>query len=176
MAASFELRWQRMLKYDAAGIVWIRRLESRPLTSVMRTLTTFGDAKTWMLVGGVLLSVNATRDYALILGVAAGLATALSQVLKRLCRRPRPTLTIGGFQALAEHPDEFSFPSGHTTAAVSVAIALAGQGDYLGTALGLLALGIATSRVYLGAHYPLDVAAGALFGAITGLLTRALML
>lgn len=36
-------------------------------------------------------------------------------------------------------------------------------------------MSIATSRVYLGAHYPLDVAAGAGLGALSGVVARALL-
>ena len=72
-----------------------------------------------------------------------------------------------------ENPDAFSFPSGHTAAASAVAIALAGQG-WLGRFHLGLAFAIAISRVYLGAHYPLDIAAGGALGLIAGLLARAL--
>ncbi|HSN15167.1 MAG TPA: phosphatase PAP2 family protein [Anaeromyxobacteraceae bacterium] len=46
----------------------------------------------------------------------------------------------------------------------------------LATAAGIATLfGIAVSRVYLGAHYPLDVAAGAGIGAVAGLAARAIL-
>lgn len=164
--------WQRVLAADRSLLVTVRRLETPLVTRAMRAATALGDAHTWSMFGLVLLAHPATRAAGLTLGMAALLATGLVQVLKRTCRRQRPNLTIGGFVALVENPDHFSFPSGHTTTAVSVAIALAGQGDFLGALAATLAVIIAVSRVYLGAHYPLDVAAGALVGGAAGLVTR----
>ena len=46
---------------------------------------------------------------------------------------------------------------------------------FLGITALSLSSGIAVSRVYLGAHYPLDVAAGALVGTLSGLAGRLLI-
>jgi undecaprenyl-diphosphatase len=172
---STELRagtWQRVLAADRSLLVATRRWQTPLVTRAMRTATALGDAHAWVAFGLLLLAHPATRAAGMALGMAAMLATCAVQVLKRTCRRSRPTQSIGGFVALVENPDCFSFPSGHTTTAVSVAVALAGQGDLLCALAAMLAAGVAISRVYLGAHYPLDVAAGALVGTATGLLTR----
>ena len=79
-------------------------------------------------------------------------------------------------RSLAADPDAFSFPSGHTTVAFAVAVALAGSGSGLGAVAAILAGGIAVSRVYLGAHYPLDVLAGIALGAASGWLARLLLI
>ena len=109
------------------------------------------------------------------LGAATGAATLLSQALKRSLTRARPDVSIAGFEALAANPDRFSFPSGHTAAAFGVAVAFAGEPPGLGPLALLLAVGIGLSRVYLGAHYPLDVGVGALLGVVGGLAARLLV-
>ena len=56
-----------------------------------------------------------------------------------------------------------------------MAVAFAGAPFGLGPGAAVLAAGIALSRVYLGAHYPLDVAAGAVLGLLAGVAARLLV-
>ena len=149
------------------------------MTRQMKGFTRLGDPTTWIVIGLALgLSGGQGPRYAWLLGLGATLAVASSQVLKRLCCRARPSSEvggIGGFAALAENPDAFSFPSGHTSAAFAIAVALSGEGSGVGTLTLALASGIALSRVYLGAHYPLDVTAGIVVGALSGLAARTIV-
>lgn len=165
--------WKRVVWADQALLLGVRRWESAFMTRLMKTLTHLGDTPTWVVVGLALgLSGGRGPRYAWLLGLGATIAVVVSQILKRLCCRARPSCGILGFGALAENPDAFSFPSGHTAAAFGIALALAGEGSGLGALTLSLASGIAVSRVYLGAHYPLDVAAGTLVGALAGLAAR----
>lgn len=168
--------WQRVVSADQALLLAVRRLESVGMTRLMRMLTRLGDTSSWLLLGLALIAAGGPGPrYGTLLGAGAFLAVAASQVLKRICCRTRPNCGLGGFAALVENPDAFSFPSGHTAAAFGIAVALAGEGDWLGALLLTLASGIAVSRVYLGAHYPLDVAAGVVVGTVAGILARLLI-
>jgi len=170
-------RLARILSLDEALLVGFRRFHSPWRTTLARTLTRAGDASSWAVVGLACLSTFTAPGVrlGLRLGAATGIATLLGQALKRSLTRARPDVSIVGFEALAANPDRFSFPSGHTAAAFSVAIAWAGEPYGLGPLSLLLAVGIGLSRVYIGAHYPLDVAAGAVLGVAAGLGSRLLV-
>ncbi|HEX9050056.1 MAG TPA: phosphatase PAP2 family protein [Anaeromyxobacter sp.] len=170
-------RWRRVLGWDEALLLGFRRFHTPWRTAIARSLTAMGDGKTWAMVGVACLATSTSRGahLGLRLGAATGIATLFSQALKRSLTRPRPSSAIQGFEALAANPDRFSFPSGHTAAAVGVAVAFAGEPHGLGPSALLLSTGIALSRVYLGAHYPLDVAAGAVLGVFAGVASRLLV-
>ena len=169
-----EATWRRVVRVDQAILLKVRRLESAEMTRFMRRLTRLGDPISWVVVGLALAAVGGPR-YAWLLGLGSTTAAFLAQVLKRLFCRPRPPCCIGGFSALHTIPDAFSFPSGHAAAAFGVAVALSGEGSGLALLTLALATGIAISRIYLGAHYPLEVAAGVLVGAGAGIATRLLV-
>jgi undecaprenyl-diphosphatase len=115
-----------------------------------------------------LFLINRTRTaWFLMVSVTGG--TIMSSVLKSLFDRPRPDLT-GVARVFTT-----SFPSGHATISAVVYLTLGAllmemaetRGQkilYLGSAI-LLTVIVGLSRVYLGVHYPTDVAAGWLIGA-----------
>jgi undecaprenyl-diphosphatase len=88
------------------------------------------------------------------------------QVVKRTVVRGRPA-TTGRCTSLIREPDRFSFPSGHATASMSVALVYGAAFPVWAAPLLLLALLVGFSRVRLGVHYPSDVLVGQLIGAVT---------
>ena len=163
-----------LLAWDEAVLLGIRRLHHPWLTPVMLAFTRVGDTPNWTAIGVALYATGGEAErVSLRLAAGAGVATAVAQTLKRLLRRARPDTRIVDFEALAANPDGFSFPSGHTTVAFSVAVSVTGSGGpLLGPLAFALAAAVGSSRVYLGAHFPLDVLIGAALGSICGLVAR----
>lgn len=134
----------------------------------MRTVTHLGDAVT--TVGITILLLSGVVEMLVPVGGRSAVALAVShlavQLLKRTMARERPTLPVGR-ESLIRAPDRFSFPSGHSAAAASVAIPLA---LHLPPIAGFLVVGLATlvglSRCYLGVHHPGDVIAGWMLGVL----------
>jgi undecaprenyl-diphosphatase len=98
------------------------------------------------------------------------LAYLLNIALKHVFRRKRPV--VEGLPALSSTVTSLSFPSAHSTTSFAAARALANAG--LPTSpLYAVAVTMALSRIYVGVHYPTDVAAGAALGtAVAELLDR----
>jgi membrane-associated phospholipid phosphatase len=63
-------------------------------------------------------------------------------------------------------PGDWSFPSNHATVAGAVAVAVLWSSLRLGLLLLPVAVAAAASRVVVGAHFPHDVLAGFLLGAV----------
>jgi undecaprenyl-diphosphatase len=131
--------------------------------------TRAGDGWLWYLTGLlVLLFGGADRFVALAAaGSAAITGIGIFVFLKKISGRKRPCEYEAHVWAHLLPPDQFSFPSGHTITAFSVAVCFgAFYPAFLGVLL-LCALAIATSRILLGMHFLSDVAVAAIAG--TGL-------
>ena len=95
-------------------------------------------------------------------------AYALSSSIKVAIGRRRPL--VEDLPHLMATPTGLSFPSSHSTASFAAAQAygrLLPRGPLLGAAAAM-----AFSRLYLGVHYPSDVAAGAALGTAIGSFGR----
>lgn len=99
-------------------------------------------------------------------------AVALSLVVKKTVHELRPCHSMHT-ALITECPhsiSNYSFPSNHTIIAFSCATGLWLLHRRLGLLAGIMAVAIALSRMYRGAHYPHDVLVGAIAGIVLVLL------
>jgi len=89
--------------------------------------------------------------------------SAITSGLKFIVNRDRP-------DSDSDSRFNSSFPSGHATGAFAVASVVGAKYKHLRIPMLLLASTVAISRVYLGRHYPSDVAGGAAIGLCAGWL------
>lgn len=103
--------------------------------------------------------------------IAFAIAAPLTAALKYAFARPRPA-ALEGVCVFTAADSAFFFPSGH---AVFTGVLVASLWPVLprwGRFVAVLfALGVAVSRVWLGAHFPSDVGAGLLIGIVVGAWT-----
>lgn len=143
----------------------------------MVAATRGGDGWLWYVLGAWVLLIGGEPRFravlAAVLAVAVGIALFLH--LKRVCNRRRPCALEPHCWATLLPPDQFSFPSGHTITAFSVAVSLAGFYPQMWLGLLFCALSVAVSRIVLGMHFLTDVLAGATIGCTLGYTAAALL-
>lgn len=95
--------------------------------------------------------------------------------IKSFFRRRRPFARIVEALVIGKKPGSWSFPSGHTASSFASAWILASVWPKRAPVFFSLASIVGLSRIYLGAHYPGDVASGALAGTILSELIRRIL-
>jgi undecaprenyl-diphosphatase len=158
---------QQVGRLDEAWMLGLAtRRVPRWLDHAFRGLTHLGGATATIAIGLALAAFPATRLIGLTALVANTLSHAASQILKRRFVRRRPHLVVAALRPLIPIPDAYSFPSGHSAAAVSVALSIALNASLLiAVPIIAMALLVAASRVYLRVHFVTDVVMGSLLGA-----------
>jgi membrane-associated phospholipid phosphatase len=115
------------------------------------------------------IGIEARRRVAAIVWTVGGafLALGLAQPVGHLVARQRPYDVLHGVTVLVGHAQDFSFPSDHATLAGAIVAGLWLSRDRLIASIATVAaLLLCFARVYIGAHYPGDVLAGLVFGAV----------
>jgi undecaprenyl-diphosphatase len=157
---------------DEAVRDWVIAHRNGTLTGIMVDASRFGSTPSLVIVALVAvawLAWRGRRADALLVVIGTAVGLALAPLLKLVFTRPRPT----GHLVIV---DSWSFPSGHSLNSMVVlglltVLVVRERPGWLWRTLfaafgAFLVLVVGFSRVYLGVHWPSDVLAGWLIGAL----------
>ena len=154
-----------ILSFDSSVLLWLSALPHPAwLTWAMKTLSAVSAWSTiWYLIAlGLVLRGHPEAGFRAAMALVIT-ALVVGVVLKPVVDRERPPTPLGSALAATESA---SFPSGHAAGAAAGAYGLSRVSLTGAPVLWSLATLVAISRLYLGAHYPLDVLSGLLIGLL----------
>ncbi|WP_206613566.1 phosphatase PAP2 family protein [Parahaliea mediterranea] len=154
-----------------------RQGERRMVRPLARALSRSGDGYLHLLIPLLLALIGARYldQFCTLLALSLAAERTLYWSLKNTLKRRRPQEAVPGFRSLITASDQFSFPSGHSSAAFLLATVLVLVYGGPVIAMYLWATSVALSRIVLGVHFPGDTVAGALMGTACALFTAALL-
>jgi undecaprenyl-diphosphatase len=122
----------------------------------------------WLII--FVLGKERERKVLVIVIFVALMSDFTTDILKNVIHRIRPCNALPDVRILVGCTKSFSFPSGHATNLFAVATYLSYNYRRYSPFFFLMAVIVAYSRIYVGVHYPLDIAGGALVGGVGALL------
>lgn len=163
--------WLR--EYDNRLFLWCNHSLSHPvLDRLLKGLTHLGSAAFTILfsLSIILFSAEPWQRTGWLSLIALTVSHLLAVLIKKTFQRNRPYDVLQQAKLFIHPLKDYSFPSGHTTAAFSTFIPFLFADPGLAGILLPLAFIVGLSRICLGVHYPSDVLAGGLVGTITAIL------
>lgn len=141
----------------------------QPDSGLLRVASLLAEGSTWLCAALILVAVwmqPAVRARIALVLVVAALASLVSRELAAAVGAPRPFM-LGLSPEHISHGARAGLPSTHASVMFTVAFMLVADRRLRAIGLAVLAMAVATAwaRVYVGVHFPADVAAGALLGA-----------
>src|SRR5919112_470089 len=164
---------ERLLLLDAALRAWATTHHAPWADFLMAGLSDVGRGGLIWLVSGRAAAIRRPGLKPLLWQLCLAILLAhvtVDLVLKPLIPRGRSFAAVQDARVVVARPATYSFPSGHAASAVAGAFVTTLMLPRARALLWSLAALIAIARIYVGVHYPLDVAAGALIGLALGIL------
>lgn len=146
-------------------LYWLEAIRMPVLNEAMLLITRFGEETAFLVTALIVFwCVDKYKGYYLM---AVGfIGTMANQMLKLMCRVPRPWILDPEFTILEQAREGaagYSFPSGHSQSAVGTfgGLAYVTEKKWVRRICAAIAIFVPISRMYIGVHTPLDVLVGA---------------
>lgn len=172
---AISLLWSTGHSLDSNAFLFINQRGGRPrwLDYFMWGVTQIGNGLTALFLAVIFFLL---RFRELALAIVLGMLSLLlvTEVMKSLTERKRPFLHHLEARIVGLKARGLSFPSGHTAQTfflMSLLVEFFSLSILGGFLLYVLAALVGLTRMYVGAHYPRDVLAGAILGVVWGFLT-----
>lgn len=161
--------------YDHKFFSWCQQRRHRELLIFLsRYISRSADGHFYVLIG-ICAYLQGQFDL-LKLGVMCFcIERIIYAVIKKHVKRNRPPEAIPGFKSIIQASDQFSFPSGHTSAAFLMSVTMALFFPWTAWFFFPWAVCVGASRVLLGVHFPGDTLAGAIMGSSIAMICFAVL-
>lgn len=143
----------------------LEKIRMPGLNELFLAVTRLGEETAFLVIGLIVFWCVGKRKgyYVMTVGLAG---TVISQLMKIVCRIPRPWVRDKNFTILEQARDSaggYSFPSGHTQSAAGTfgAISMFAAKTWIRAICWVLIILVGLSRMYIGVHTPADVLVGA---------------
>jgi undecaprenyl-diphosphatase len=138
------------------------------LSKIAKSVSKTGDGYLQVMLPFLMLLLDPQqgRQYFTTTLLAFSIQLPVYWLLKNSLKRRRPPQVIPFFQSAITASDQFSFPSGHSSAAFLMANITAVFYGITAWPLYLWAISVSLSRVILGVHFPTDILAGISLGTV----------
>ncbi len=159
-----------MFALELSVLQYLAGIRSPLLDIFMEAITFLGeDTLLIVLISVIYFMIQKESAYRLCFVTVCSLG--LNGIIKNICKMPRPFATGKVSCIRPETATGYSFPSGHTQnfATWSTALSRILKKRWFTVMMLVLSVAIGFSRLYLGAHYPSDVAAGLVLGILMGI-------
>lgn len=150
------------------------KMKTRHLDSFMYRFTKLGGVvfTSLFVLFTMFFGINNIRYIGFEILVSLMICQSIVYSLKSILSRERPYKIVEHLNTFGIDLKDYSFPSGHTAASFTIATTISLNIPHLSIYVFIFAITIGISRIYLGVHYPTDVAAGIIMGVTTSYLVH----